>query len=103
MAVEVLLFTGFSSYVNTNQGDTTDPIYDVCSRASGTYRIATHLRENRHLDVEVVDFVFSFTYEELVAIVDSRVDESTRMVGIGGIFWLASPNVKRLFKYIKDR
>jgi radical SAM superfamily enzyme YgiQ (UPF0313 family) len=102
MAVEVLLFTGFSSYVNTNQGDTTDPIYDVCSRASGTYRIATHLRENRHLDVEVVDFVFSFTYEELVAIVDSRVDESTRMVGIGGIFWLASPNVKRLFKYIKD-
>jgi len=104
MAVDVLLFTGFSSYTNTNQDqETTDPVYDVCSRASGTYRIAHYLREKHRLDVELVDFVFAFTYEELVAIVDSRVDETTRMVGVGGIFWLSSANVKRIFQYIKQK
>lgn len=103
MAVDVLLFTGISaySYEVTDMG--TEPSYEMAMRTSGTYRIATYLRETYGLDVEVVDYLHSWTYEELKEIVDSRVDFNTKLVGVGGIFYLNTPNITAMFKYVKSK
>lgn len=103
MAVDVLLFTGSSSYSNEIKDITDKPIYEIRARTSGTYRIATHIRNKHGLDVEVVDFVHSWTLEELTELVDSRVGPNTKMIGIGGIFFVHSPIVKNIFKYIKKK
>ena len=100
--VDVLLFTGLGSYSHNLQAFTEDPTYETRSRTSGTYRIATYLRDEFDLNVEVIDFMFSWKYEELKEIVDSRVGPNTRLVGVGGIFFLAAPIIIRIFQYIKD-
>lgn len=101
MAVDVLLFTGISAYSYEVSEMGTVPSYEMAMRTSGTYRVATYLRETYDLDVEVVDYLHSWTYEELVEIVKSRVDSNTKMVGVGGIFYLSTPNIVQLFEYVK--
>ena len=101
MAVDVLLFTGYSSYSTNIKNITDNPIYEVRTRTSGTYRIATHLRNKHGLDVEVVDFIHSWSFDELKEIVDSRIGPDTKMAGVGGIFFVHSPIVINIFKYIK--
>lgn len=102
MAVDVLLFTGLSSfYTEVTDIEDDEPSYEIAMRPSGTYRIATYLREKYNLDVEVVDFLHSWRYEELKEIVDSRVGPNTRMVGVGGIFYLGTPVIKKIFEYVK--
>ena len=99
--VDVLLFTGLGSYSHGVQAFTEEPTYETRSRTSGTYRIATYLRDEFDFDVEVVDFMFSWRYEELVQIVDSRVGPDTKLVGVGGLFYLAAPVIVKIFEYIK--
>ncbi len=99
--VDVLLFTGLGSYSHGVQAFTEEPTYETRSRTSGTYRIATYIRDEFDFDVEVVDFMFSWRYEELVQIVDSRVGPDTKLVGVGGLFYLAAPVIVKIFEYIK--
>lgn len=100
--VDVLLFTGMAGYANTVRDFGTEPVYEIRSRTSGTYRIATYLRQEFDFDVEVIDFVFSWTLEELKEICKSRIGPDTRMVGVGGIFFLNAHVVLELFKHIKE-
>ena len=102
MAVDVLLFTGISAYSYEVTNMSTSPSYEMAMRTSGTYRVATYLRETYDLNVEVVDYLHSWTYEELVEIVDSRVDRNTKLVGVGGIFYLNTPNIASIFQYVKE-
>ena len=90
MSVDVLLFTGMAAYANTVRDFGDKPVYETRSRTSGTYRIATYIREEFDLDVEVIDFIFSWTLDELKEICRSRIGPDTRMVGIGGIFFLSA-------------
>jgi len=100
--VDVLLFTGMAGYANTVKEFGDEPVYETRSRTSGTYRIATYIRDEFDLDVEVVDFIFSWTIEELKELCKSRIGPDTRLVGIGGIFFLSAPVVLELFKHIKE-
>ena len=54
-----------SRYANTVRDFGDKPVYETRSRTSGTYRIATYIREEFDLDVEVIDFIFSWTLDEL--------------------------------------
>ena len=71
--VDVLLFTGLGSYshgvrrLQTNQHTKLEVELLVLTESS------LYLRDEFDFDVEVVDFMFSWRYEELVQIVDSRV------------------------------
>ena len=102
MSVDVLLFTGMAAYANTVRDFGDKPVYETRSRTSGTYRIATYIREEFDLDVEVIDFIFSWTLDELKEICRSRIGPDTRMVGIGGIFFLSAPVCIQLFEWVKQ-
>ena len=103
MSVDVLLFTGMAAYANTVKDFGNDPVYETRSRTSGTYRIATYIRTEFDLDVEVIDFIFSWTLDELKEICRSRIGPDTRMVGIGGIFFLSAPVCIQLFEWVKQQ
>lgn len=102
MSVDVLLFTGMTGYSSNINDFGDDPVYETRTRSSGTYRIATYLRKEFEFDVEVIDFIFSWTLEELKEVCKSRIGPDTRMVGIGGIFYLHAPVIVKLFAHIKE-
>ena len=82
----------------------------VKGRTSGAYRIATELR-TQGWDVEVVDFFYFWTLEELKTLSKSRINKNTKFIGFSHIFsdwpelaedfttWLkeTNPDVKIIF------
>ena len=56
------------------------------SRSSGVHRIANHLRTHQEWDVEVIDFFYSWTLDELKELVRSRVTDNTRFFGFSFLF-----------------
>ena len=61
-----------------NRENETDP-----GRSFGVHKIATVLREEAEMDVEVFDFITAFTLDELKTIADNRITKSTKFVGFG--------------------
>mgnify|MGYP000004616040 CR=1 FL=1 len=102
MAVDVLLFTGLAGYSHDTDFLTGEPIYETRGRTSGSYRLATYLREECGLDVEVVDFMFSWTTEEIEEVIKSRIGPNTKLAGVGGLFMIHAPVIQHAFAYIKE-
>lgn len=99
MSVDCLLLTGVSG---TGYDLTAPPpIYTFRRRTTGTYRIATHLRDHGY-DTEVIDFMFAWTLDELKEIARSRLDENSKMVGIGSIFDSNSPTLATFLTWCKE-
>ena len=83
---------------------------DIPVRGTGAHRIASHLRETRDWDVEVLDFIDAWSDEELRDFVDSRVTRNTKWIGFSVFFtyaiYYAPPLVvkhNRLIRYIKKK
>lgn len=62
-----------------------NPSQNAAARASGVYRIAHYLRQNSW-DVEVIDFAFSWSLDELKELAKSRVTTNTKFFGFGHMF-----------------
>ena len=78
-------------------GGVVDYYYDSIKRAPGAHKIATHLRREGW-DVEVLDFVQSWTLEELKEFSRQRVNKNTKFLGLSATF---SIRFKVLFEFTK--
>ena len=56
-------------------------------RSFGNHRIATHLRK-QGWDVECLDYIWTFSYDELTEYVDKRITKDTVFIGISVIFFV---------------
>jgi hypothetical protein len=81
-------------------------IFSVCAelkeRSAGAHRIASHLRE-QNWNVEVIDFAVYFSDEEIYAILDSRITDKTKFVGISVLFnrTVAVDQISKICAYTK--
>ena len=78
-------------------GGVVDYYYDSIKRAPGAHKIATHLRREGW-NVEVLDFVQSWTLEELQEFARQRVTNKTKFLGLSATF---SIRFKNLFEFVK--
>ena len=74
-------------------------------RSFGAYRIASYLRENGW-DVEVIDFIHAWSYEEFTHFIKQRMKPNTKFVGLSSLFWATTQGIvddlnKKLL-YIKE-
>ena len=76
-------------------GGLVDYYYDSIKRAPGAHKIATHLRREGW-DVEVLDFVQSWTLEELQEFSRQRVNKNTKFLGLSATF---SIRFKTLYEF----
>jgi len=77
-------------------GGVVDYHYVSVKRAPGAHKIATHLRR-QGWDVEVLDFVQSWTLEELKEFSRQRVTNKTKFLGISATF---SVRFKHLYEFL---
>jgi hypothetical protein len=77
-------------------GGVVDYYYDSIKRAPGAHKIATHLRREGW-DIEVLDFVNSWTLEELKEFSRQRVTNKTKFLGLSATF---SIRFKHLYKFV---
>jgi len=70
-------------------------------RSAGTHRIATFMRKYGY-DVEVFDFLMSWSLDELKSLVKSRVNDDTEVIGFGGTFNINFPIVCEFVDWIKE-
>ena len=78
-------------------GGVVDYYYDSIKRAPGAHKIATHLRREGW-DIEVLDFVQSWTIEELQEFSRQRVNKKTKFLGLSATF---SIRFKILFEFVR--
>jgi len=73
------------------------------ARTSGSYRIATHLRE-QGWDVEILDFFDFWSVDELKEFIKKRITKNTKFVGFSSIFGsksLMTENSLQIIEWIK--
>lgn len=75
--------------------------YGSVSRHAGSHRIATFLRLHG-MDIEVVDFIPAWTFEEFQELVKSRIKSTTKFFGLGSIDFLYTPVIFRCFQWLKQ-
>lgn len=91
----------FGGMLNINISADVDHItYGSVSRHAGSHRIATFLRSHG-MDIEVVDFIASWKFEEFQELIKSRVKPSTRFFGLGSIGYLNTPTIRMCFAWLK--
>jgi radical SAM superfamily enzyme YgiQ (UPF0313 family) len=73
----------------------------VQGRVAGPYRIATELR-SQGWDIEVIDFFYQWTLEELQQLMRSRVDKDVKFVGFGHLFTHWPELAEDFCKWIKE-
>ena len=103
MAVDGIIFGGM---INTDSDerrprDLPGISYSSVRRHAGSHRIASFLRQNG-LDVEVVDFAPSWTFEEFKELIRSRMTPSMKFVGLGAIFRMNTEILFRCFTWLKQ-
>lgn len=101
MAVDGIIFGGMiyrdsSSPLEKLNGIT----YSSVRRHAGSHRIATFLRQHG-LNIEVVDFMPSWTFEEFKELIKSRVTSNTKFVGLGTIFDMNTEEIRLCFSWLK--
>lgn len=74
--------------------------YGSASRSAGAHRIATFLRAYG-MDIEVIDFIPSWSFEEFEELVRSRVKSSTKFFGLSSIGFLYTPIIQKCFAWLK--
>ena len=77
--------------------------YTFNSRLCGGHRIAHYLRSNHDWDIEVVDFGWIWTEEQLKKFIDSRSGPDLKWIGIGMMFVNWIEKWTTLFEYIKKK
>ena len=77
-------------------GGVVDYYYDSIKRAPGAHKIATHLRREGW-DIEVLDFVNSWTVDELKEFSRQRVTKKTKFLGLSATF---SIRFQHLYKFV---
>lgn len=55
-------------------------LVDIPARTFGAYKIATHLRDIGW-DIEVIDFFYAFSFEEICSLLQDRITEETKFIG----------------------
>ena len=71
-------------------------------RTAGAHRIATHLRQ-LGWDIEVLDFLMSWSLDQLKEFTTSRINCKTKFIGFGGTFPIWSNTLDEYFKWIKEK
>ena len=57
----------------------------IFSRGPGAHRIASELRSNGW-DIEVIDFLLFWSFDELTQLLRSRINDDTKFIGFSSIF-----------------
>lgn len=85
------------------QPGSTDVFRTTIKRAAGAYRIASFLRE-KNWDIEVLDFLPSWEYDELQEFFHSRITKDTVFVALSAIFdqRFLVPHYNNILKWIKE-
>jgi radical SAM superfamily enzyme YgiQ (UPF0313 family) len=73
----------------------------IKGRTSGSYRIATELRK-AGWDVEVVDFFYFWTLDELKILTKSRVNKNTKFIAFSHIFSDWPPLAEEFSSWLKE-
>ena len=71
-------------------------------RAAGSHKIASHLRDHG-ADVEVVDYAYMWTFEELKDLWKSRYHSKTLFFGISTTFHQASGYLWQFVEWLRDK
>lgn len=87
--VDGIIFTG-------TQNSTTN------NRPAGAARLRTFLGQHNY-DIEVVDFFYEFTTDELCAACDNFIDDTTLFVGVSITFIYETDKINKLFNHIKTK
>lgn len=69
-------------------------------RSSGAHKIASFLREHGY-DIEVIDYIHAWTFEQLKILVDDRITKDTLFFGFSSTFSIATPELLKLIEYLK--
>jgi radical SAM superfamily enzyme YgiQ (UPF0313 family) len=72
------------------------------NRATGSHRIASYLRQHNYT-VDVIDFATHFSEEELYSYVLRKITSDTKVIGFGGTFFIATPQMVNITKRIKKK
>lgn len=70
-------------------------------RSSGGHKISTFLRQHGY-DVEVIDYVQRWSLDQLKKYISRKVDDEFLFFGFGSTFFLNSPNVIGLVKWLRE-
>ena len=79
-----------------------DPSLVSIRRSSGGHKIATFLRRHGY-DIDVVDYVHRWNIEQLKAFIEHKVTDDCLFFGFGSTFFLNTPTVLELVKWLKER
>lgn len=71
-------------------------------RSSGGHKIASYLRKH-DMDVEMIDFLYSWTFEELKDLWKSRYHNKTTFIGVSVVFGLRYKNFWLFIEWIKEK
>ena len=78
-----------------------DPSLVSIRRSSGGHKI-TFLRRHGY-DIDVVDYVHRWNIEQLKAFIEHKVTDDCLFFGFGSTFFLNTPTVLELVKWLKER
>jgi hypothetical protein len=82
-----------SSCISNNQTNIFRPL--------GPYQIAWHLRQHQY-NVQVIDFIFKFTEEQTLKLIDKHMTPSTKVLGIGFMISLYNPSMWSIIKKFEN-
>jgi hypothetical protein len=71
-------------------------------RSGGPHRIATHLRKH-NWDIEVLDYVSFFTFDELVQFTESRMNNNLKFIGFSFLWSMWPEDVLKFTAWIKKK
>lgn len=72
------------------------------NRATGAHRIASFLRQHNY-NVDVLDYVTNFTEDEIYQYLLNKITSKTKIIGFGGTFFIANPQLIKISKRIKKK
>jgi radical SAM superfamily enzyme YgiQ (UPF0313 family) len=102
MRINGLIFGGM---INSDEPSRPSDMHGInfssVRRHAGSHRIASFLRQNG-IDVEVIDFAPSWTFEEFKELIKSRVNANTKFVGLGAIFNMNTETLYYSFTWLKQ-
>jgi hypothetical protein len=70
-------------------------------RPLGPYQLAWHLRENNY-NIQVIDFIFKFTEEQILTLVEQYVTLETKVVGISFMLGHQNPSMFSVIKKFEN-
>lgn len=71
------------------------------NRYPGAHRIATELRKN-DWDIEVIDFVHWWSFDQLKSLLISRIDQDTKFIGISSVFSVWPECCESICQWLKE-